>query len=83
MKTITTQSEIADDGTLRLEVPTGLTPGPAEVVIVVQPAPAGVESHAKSLSGKYARFSRVDIDAIAEVRAIRHRAGQPGQEMPE
>jgi hypothetical protein len=38
MKTLTLRSEVGPDGTLRLEVPSGLSPGPVEVVVVVQPA---------------------------------------------
>ena len=36
MKTITTQTEITPEGKLRLELQTGLPPGPAEVVVVLQ-----------------------------------------------
>ncbi len=37
MKTLKIHSEIGTDGMLRLEVPTDLDPGPAEVTVVVQP----------------------------------------------
>ncbi len=37
MKTITMRARITKDGVLRLEVPCDLPPGPAEVVLVVQP----------------------------------------------
>jgi hypothetical protein len=40
MKTITLRSRIGDDGRLRLDVPTGLSDGEVEVVVVVQPVPA-------------------------------------------
>jgi hypothetical protein len=83
MKTITTHSEIAADGTLRLELPTGLSPGPAEVVIVVQPTSPRPAPPGQSLSGKYARFSRADVDALAEAREIRRGATQEAQEIPE
>ncbi len=36
MKTLTLRSEILSDGTLRLEVPSDLPPGPVEVVVVLQ-----------------------------------------------
>lgn len=37
MKTITTYAKITEDGILQLEVPCGLSPGLAEVALVVQP----------------------------------------------
>jgi len=39
MKTLTLEAEIAADGRLRLDVPSGLPPGKAEIVLVIQPAP--------------------------------------------
>ena len=49
MKTMTVAAEIAPDGTLHLELPTGLPPGPADVVVVVQPKSIGpTPSSAKS-----------------------------------
>jgi hypothetical protein len=83
MKTITTQAEIAADGTLRLELATDLSPGPAELVIVVQPTAPRQTPAGRRLSGKYARFSRTELDAVAEVREIRRQATQDAQELPE
>jgi hypothetical protein len=40
MTTLTLRSEVGPDGTRRLEIPSGLPPGPVEVVLVVQPAVA-------------------------------------------
>lgn len=37
MQTIQMQATVGPDGKLRLEVPCQLPPGPAEVVVVVQP----------------------------------------------
>ena len=37
MMTMTIRSEITSDGTLRIEVPCDLPPGPVEVVLTVQP----------------------------------------------
>ncbi len=37
MTTITIRSEITTDGTLKIEVPCELPPGPVEVVLTVQP----------------------------------------------
>jgi hypothetical protein len=76
MKAITTQTEIASDGTLRLELATGLAPGTAEVVIVVHPTSPRPATPGQSLSGKYARFARADFDVVAEVREVRRRATQ-------
>jgi len=39
MKAMTIRAEIDLDGTLRLEIPCDLPPGPAEVVVVVHPCP--------------------------------------------
>lgn len=36
MKTLTLRSKIHGDGTLRLEIPSDLPPGPVEVVVVLQ-----------------------------------------------
>lgn len=83
MKTITTKTEIASDGTLRLELPTGLSPGPADVVIVVSPTAPVSAAPVRSLSGKYARAASPDFDAVAEVREIRRRATQEAQDVPE
>jgi len=74
MKTITIQAEIAPDGKLSLELPTGLPPGPAEVVVVVHPTPAGLAASGPNLLGKDAEFAQPDFDAVAEVREIRRRA---------
>jgi len=83
MKTITTKTEIAADGTLRLELPTGLSPGPADVVIVVNPTPPLGAAPVRSLSGKYATAALPDLDAVAEVREIRRRAAHEAQETPD
>lgn len=37
MKTLTVEAEITSDGKLRLDVPSGLPPGKADVVLVIQP----------------------------------------------
>lgn len=39
MKTLTLEAEIASDGMLRLDVPSGLPPGKAEIVLVIQSVP--------------------------------------------
>jgi len=35
MKTMTVNTQIEKDGTIRLEIPSNLPPGPAEVALVV------------------------------------------------
>jgi hypothetical protein len=74
MKAITIQAAIAPDGKLLLELPTGLPPGPAEVVVVVHPTPAGPAACGPSVVGKHAEFAQPDFDAVAEVREVRRRA---------
>lgn len=37
MKTINMKTEIGPDGNIHLEVPCNLPPGPAEIVVVIQP----------------------------------------------
>jgi len=83
MKTITTRTEIASDGTLRLELPTGLSPGPADVVIVVNPTPPLSAEPVRSLSGKYAAAALPGFDALTEVREIRRRATEVARDVPE
>ena len=82
MKTISVQSEISADGTLRLVLPTGLAPGPADVVVVVQPTSPGSDSP-RSLSGKYAGRLRTDVDVMAASREIRRRSTDLSEEIPE
>jgi hypothetical protein len=44
METVSLQTVIGTDGKLRIEVPCRSSPGPAEVVVVIRPAPpAGKE----------------------------------------
>jgi hypothetical protein len=83
METITTKAEIDSNGVLRLELPTGLTPGPADVVLVVQSAAARPAGPAPSLSGKYAAFAPRGFDPIEEVRQIRRQTTQESLEVPE
>ncbi len=52
MKTLKVHSEIHADGVLRLEVSTGLRPGPAEVTLLVQPEIASLPA-AKARSGLF------------------------------
>jgi hypothetical protein len=40
METVNLQMVIEADGHIRLDLPCGLPPGPAEVVVVIRPTPA-------------------------------------------
>jgi hypothetical protein len=82
MKTMTARGVIAPDGKLRLEVATDLPPGPAEVVVVVQPS-APPEAGLASLAGALAGKMPAGVDIIKEVRAIRRRATKDALEIPE
>jgi hypothetical protein len=83
MRTITTQAEIASDGTLRLELPTGMSPGPAEVVIVLHRTSPRPPVPGQGLSGKYATAALPELDAVAEVRELRRRTTREAQEIPQ
>ncbi|MCZ6675806.1 MAG: hypothetical protein O7E52_01015 [Candidatus Poribacteria bacterium] len=68
MKTISTFARITEDRVLRLEVPCGLSPGLAEVTLVVQPTDTEsvVENGPpyRSLYGIWAdKFPDIDVDA--------------------
>ena len=45
MKTLTLRTRISTDGTMNLHVPSGLPPGDAEVVVVVEPVVTGRSQH--------------------------------------
>ncbi len=48
MQTLTTQTTIDTDGTINIRVPSSLPPGPAEVVVVVQPLLSTTSNDRKS-----------------------------------
>lgn len=83
METITTKAEIDSNGILRLELPTGLMPGPADVVLVVHSTAERPTRPVPSLSGKYAASSPRGLDPINEVREIRRQATQETLGVPE
>jgi len=71
MRTITTYAKITEDGILRLEVACALSPGLAEVALVVQPT--DIESVVengppyRSLHGIWAgKLPDIDIDAALQ-----------------
>lgn len=76
MESITTRAEIDSHEMLRLELPTSLAPGPADVVLVVQSTAERPTRPAHRLSGKYAASSPRGLDPIKEVREIRRQAIQ-------
>ena len=81
MTTLSVRSNVGSDGMLRLEVPSGMPPGPVEVVVVVQPAiPLEQESNSDRLRSENAPrshrarsglflhrgLSGVDVEAVTE-----------------
>jgi hypothetical protein len=71
MKTITLRAEIDDEGRIALDIESGLAPGPAEVVVVVQRLPAnlpatGVRPRARSGLFLDAGWDGLDVDAAIE-----------------
>jgi hypothetical protein len=83
MKTMTAQAEIAADGKLRLEFATDLPPGPAEVIVVVQPKPSIPAGSYPGLGGKLAGKMPANLDVIEEVLKIRQRATQEAMDLPQ
>jgi hypothetical protein len=67
MKTLTTQTEIGPDGKLRIEIDAHLPPGPAEVVLHVQPKAAASGPPYDTLAGAYAGLLPADIDIDADL----------------
>jgi hypothetical protein len=60
---MTLTAQIASDGKLSLGLPTGLPPGPAEVVVVVNPTPARPAATGQTGWDKSAESLRSDLDA--------------------
>jgi hypothetical protein len=84
MQTLTTQTTIDTDGTINIRVPSSLPPGPAEVVIVIQPTETpSVPGSPPRLAGMFAGQQPPDFDALTEVRDIRRHATKEALELPE
>jgi hypothetical protein len=83
MKTMTAQTVIAPDGKLRLELATDLPPGPADVVVIVEPKPSDPPGSFPSLKGKLAGKMPANLDVVEETRQIRQRATVEAQELPQ
>ena len=82
MKTMTLQTEIGQDGMLRLEVPCGLPPGQADVVVIVQPNALPTVAKSISLAGMFAGQLPDEFDVIAEVRTLRRQSTEKALELP-
>ncbi|SRR5579883_731865 len=70
MKTMMFTAQIASDGKLLLELPTGLPPSPAEVVVVVHPTPVRPAASGQTVPDTSAESSQPDFDA-AELERCR------------
>lgn len=73
MQTIQMQATVGPDGKLRLEVPCQLPPGPAEVVIIVQPR-NGQDAERKRSWGEFCGIAKglwQDEDAQDYVNRLR------------
>ena len=72
MKALTLRTTIGQDGMIDLHVPSGLPPGEAEVVIVVQPAVSAPSSQASPSPSDYGvwRDMLPDVDIDADLREM-------------
>jgi hypothetical protein len=71
MKTITLRAEIDDRGRIALDIESGLPPGPAEVVVVVQQLPASQPASGHRPRARSGLFldepsREVDVDAAVD-----------------
>ena len=70
MKTMTVNTQIEQDGTIRLAVPSNLPSGPAEVVLVIQPKAASGGPPYDTLEGILAGRVANDFDVEAALREM-------------
>ena len=83
MKTMTWRTTIAADGAIDLHIPTDFPPGPAEVIIIVQPSvPAPVPS-AASLSGRFPVAATTADDVVDTIRQLRRETTEASWQLPE
>ncbi len=82
MKTITMQTEITPEGKLRLELQTGLPPGPAEVVVVLQ-SNTSRPGTAASLSGLFAGPEPPEDEVMGYLRQLRRETTEASSELIE
>ena len=71
MTTFSMQAKIDQDGKLRLELPVGLPPGDAEVLVIVQPGQKTSETsqtgpRTPSRSGLFDEANNLDLDLELE-----------------
>ncbi|HJT32550.1 MAG TPA: hypothetical protein VJ783_10945 [Pirellulales bacterium] len=84
MKALTSRTTIGPDGTIDVHLPTGLPPGEAEVVVVVQPVTAASTRAAPPYASDHGiwkgKLPDDDIDAdLREMNAL----WEKGMELPE
>jgi hypothetical protein len=70
MKTTTVYTTIDETGTLRLEVPMELPPGPAEVVVVVRPQAQESPGPTRARSGVFSSRSADALDTDAAIEEM-------------
>ena len=83
MKTITMQTQIATDGKVRIELSTDLPPGPAEVVIILQPSEPSPASTAASLSGRFPVDATTENKVVDYIRQLRRETTESSWELTE
>jgi hypothetical protein len=73
MRTLTIHSEVTDEGTLKIEVPCDLPPGPVEVEVTIRPVPPPEESPAWDWGRVYGLGAEIwqGVDAMEYVRELR------------
>lgn len=70
MKTMALRTEIGLDGKLHLDLLCGLRPGPAEVVVVIQPVRSDAEPPYDTLEGVFAGLLPEDVDLDADLNEM-------------
>jgi hypothetical protein len=83
MKTITMQTQIAADGKLCFELSTDLPPGPAEVVVIVQPSAPAPARSTVSLSGRFPVVATADDGVVDYIRQLRRETTEASWELTE
>ena len=83
MTTITVQTQIAAGGKLCFDLSTGLPPGPAEVVVIVQPSEPPPARPGASLSGRLPVATMGADEAIDAIRQLRRETTEASWELTE
>ncbi|RMF32042.1 MAG: hypothetical protein D6759_09090 [Chloroflexi bacterium] len=71
MKTVVVETEVQEDGRLRLDIPVDLPPGRVEVVLVIQPAETSGPPY-PALAGRWRGLFPPDFDLDRALHEIRH-----------